>query len=180
MPLTQIDVNGVQFKCIPISLNAVLNRAIECATVFAESRKVTFDTQSGSPDRDLVLACETLLVSALRAILETAVKFSGKGGTVRISGDTALESRRVIIESAGRSIPAPALSKFFDLFSITEAITPGGDLGVGNALAHRILSLFGASVCVANRDKPGVRFTISLKRCHSQRSESRCLFPLLW
>jgi len=161
--LTQIDVNGERFKCIPISLNAAVNRAVASATVFAESRNVRFDTQSAGLEQDLVLGCEDLLVSALRALLETAVKFSNSGGTVSVLGDVSLGTRGVIIEGGGTSIPIEALSKFFDLFSISEAILPGGDLGVGIALAYRILSLLGGSVCVANRDQPGIRLTISLR-----------------
>jgi hypothetical protein len=59
-------------------------------------------------------------------------------------------------------IPNAALAKFFDIFSIGDAITPGGDLGLRPPVASRILSLFGASVSVANRDAAGIRLTISL------------------
>jgi C4-dicarboxylate-specific signal transduction histidine kinase len=69
----------------------------------------------------------------------------------------------VVIESQGRTIPGPALPKFFDLFSIGETLTPGGDLGVGPPLAYRILSLFGGSVTVANTDPAGIRLTIKLR-----------------
>jgi hypothetical protein len=56
------------------------------------------------------------------------------------------------------------MAKFFDIFSIGEAITPGGDLGLGPPVAYRILSLFGASVGVANLDHlRGIRLTVSLK-----------------
>jgi K+-sensing histidine kinase KdpD len=69
----------------------------------------------------------------------------------------------VVIESHGRTIPGPALPKFFDLFSIGEASTPGRDLGLGPPVAYRILSLFAASVSVANLDPSGIRLTILLK-----------------
>jgi K+-sensing histidine kinase KdpD len=59
------------------------------------------------------------------------------------------------------------MPRFFDLLSIEEAITPGGDLGLGPAVAYRILALFGASVAVANRDQSGIRLTISLKTAGS-------------
>jgi two-component system, sensor histidine kinase and response regulator len=163
--LTQIDVNGEKFRCAPVSLHAALSRAIESATEFAESRDVTFTTPSASLELDLVLGCEDLLVSALHALLETAVKFSEKGETVRLSREVAPDSRRVIIESRGRTIPGSALARFFDLLSIGEVITPGGDLGMGPPLAYRILSLFGGTVDVTNRDPTGIRLTISLTGC---------------
>jgi hypothetical protein len=65
------------------------------------------------------------------------------GAVVRGDG-----SDRVIIESQGRTIPISLLAKFFDILSIVETITPGGDLGLGPPMALRILSLFGGSVSV--------------------------------
>jgi K+-sensing histidine kinase KdpD len=112
---------------------------------------------------ELVLGHEDLLVRALQALLQTAVRFSIEGETVRLSREFSSDSPRLIIESHGRSIPNSALGRFFDLLSIGEAITPGGDLGVGPALAHRILSLFGGSVSVANRDTSGIGLTVCLK-----------------
>jgi signal transduction histidine kinase len=170
--LTQIDVSGERYRPAPISLSLALSRAIESAAEFAESRQVALTPAPA--ELDLVVGDEDLLVRAFHALLETAVKFSEKGETIRLSCDVEPDSRRVIIESTGRSIPGPALGKFFDLFSIGEAITPGGDLGVGPPLAYRILSLFGASVSVANLDPPGIRLTISLQPVKRSRlSEPR-------
>jgi signal transduction histidine kinase len=159
--LTEIDVNGEQFRSAPVSLSAALSSAIESTTEFAESRHVKLTLLPADPD--LVVGDKHLLVRALHALLETAVKFSDEGETVRLSRDVVSDSPRVIIESHGRTVPAPVLAQFFDLFSISEVSTPGGDLGLGPAVAYRILSLFGASVSVANRDPSGIRLTISLK-----------------
>ena len=161
--LTTIDVSRERFRCTPVFLHPALSRAITSATAFAESRDVTFTIPAAHTD--LVLACEDLLVSALRALLETAVKFSEKGATVRLSRGSGLEPQRVVIETDGRTIPSRSLSKFFELFSIGEALTPGGDLGLGPPLASRVLSLFGGSVGVENRDPSGIRLTVSLKGC---------------
>jgi CheY-like chemotaxis protein/signal transduction histidine kinase len=171
--LTQIDVKGEQLRSAPVSLSVALSRAIESATQFTESRHVTITLPSAN--LGLVAGDEDLLVRALHALLETAVKFSEEGETVRLAHEVVSDSVKVTIESYGRTIPSPALPKFFDIFSvgeIGETITPGGDLGLGPALAHRILSLFGASVSVANRDDPsGIRLTISLKDAAPKRGE---------
>jgi two-component system, sensor histidine kinase and response regulator len=164
--LIQIDVRGERFTSIPVSLSVILNRAVERVTEFAESRHVKLGplyTEFG-----LVLGDEILLVRALHALLETAVKFSTEGETVRLSGESLPNSLRVIIESRGRSIPSSALGKFFEILSIGEAMTPGGDLGVVPAMAYRILSLFGGSVSVANRTPSGIALTISLKGARSE------------
>ena len=77
--------------------------------------------------------------------------------------DSGPDSRSIIIESRGGMIPADVLPKFFGLFSISEVITPGGDIGVGPALAYRICKLYGGSLTVENRQPTGIRLTVSLK-----------------
>jgi len=161
MLLTEIDISGERFRVAQVSLHAVLSRALERTAEFAQFRGVTLTPPTVG--QDLVLGDEDLLVRAFHALLETAVKFSEKGETVRLSGAVSPASRTVIIETQGRTIPVPVLAKFFDIFSIVEPITPGGDLGLGPPMAHRILSLFGASVGVENRDPSGIRLSISLR-----------------
>ena len=119
------------------------------------------------------------MIRALQALLETAVKFTEEGGTVRVSSDAEAASPSVVIESEGRSIPAPALPKFFNLFSIGQAITPGGDLGLGPPMACRILALFGASVSVRNREAEGIELTVLLKEAAPDAGQLRALESVL-
>jgi CheY-like chemotaxis protein len=160
--LTQIDVKSEQFGSAPVFLSAALIRAIKRATEFAESRHVTFAMPSTNSDH--VVGEEGLLVRAFQALLETAVKFSEEGGTVRLAHEVVGDSLAVIIESHGRTISTTSMPKFFDIFSVEETLTPGGDLGLGPPVAYRILSLFGASVSVTNLDSSGIRLTISLRK----------------
>jgi two-component system, sensor histidine kinase and response regulator len=160
--LTQIDVGGEALRSAQVSLQAALGCAIEKTVEFGESRRVTIKQASESADH--VLANENLLVRALHALLETAVRFSAEGEAVHLVNESGLNYVGVIIESRGKTIPSAVLPKFFDLFSVEEASTPGKDLGLGPAVAYRILSLFGASVSLANQnDPPGIRLIISLK-----------------
>jgi two-component system, sensor histidine kinase and response regulator len=159
--LTQLDVRGERFRSAPVSLNSVLDRAVDSATDFAKSRRVTLPRPS--TDLTLVVGDQELLVRAFASLLETAVKFAKQGEAIRLNVATAPDSVRVVIESQGRTIPIAALPKFFDLFGIGEAITPGGDLGLAAPVAYRTLSLFGASVSVANQEPAGIRLTITLK-----------------
>jgi two-component system sensor histidine kinase/response regulator len=162
--LTEIDVSGKHFKSAQISLHAALSQAIERTLEFAQSHRVAFDVPRVAIDL-VVQGDKALLVRTFHALLETAVKFSEPDETVRLAQEAGCDSLRLIIDSTGKTIPGPALPRFFDLFAIEESSTPGRDLGLGPALASRILSLFGASVSVTNRVPSGIRLTISLKRC---------------
>jgi K+-sensing histidine kinase KdpD len=106
---------------------------------------------------------EEMLIRALHDLLETAVKFSEAYQMVRVSSAAMPECWRVTIESKGRGIPESELPKFFDLFAVSEVSTLGGDLGLGPAVAARILSLFGAMVTVENWGQPGIMFSVLLR-----------------
>jgi signal transduction histidine kinase len=159
--LTEIDIKGEQFRSAPVSLSKALARSIESTTSFAESRHVTLAPAMAG--LGLVVGNEDLLVRALHSLLETAVRFSKEGQTVQLSYEKLSDSLRIRVESHGKAIPDSELPKFFDVFSTGEASTPGKDLGLGPALAFRILSLFGASVGVTNRDPAGITFTVTLR-----------------
>jgi DNA-binding response OmpR family regulator len=159
--LTEIDVNRERFRSTPVSLSAVLSRAMGSTAEFARMRHVT--VAPPTPDPHPVVGDEDLLVRALHVLLETAIKFSEDGETVRLTQEVAPDSRKVIIESRGPTIPILAIPKFFDLLAIAGTSTAGGDLGLGPAIAYRILSLFGGSVGVANSHPSGIRLTVSLK-----------------
>jgi DNA-binding response OmpR family regulator len=160
--LTQIDVDGEKFCAAPVSLSAALTGAAARAGGFAATRGVTV----APPPADLgfVVGDEDLLTRAFRALLETAVRFSAEGETVRIEAEVEDGSRRIHIASRGRALPAPAMEGMFNIFAVAEADTAGIALGLGPALAQRVLALFGAAVSVASLDDaPGVRLTIEMR-----------------
>jgi two-component system, sensor histidine kinase and response regulator len=159
--LTEIDANAEKFGSGPVSLRAVISQAIGETQELAELRRVAIAPFSG--DSGKIVGHEAMLIRALHNLLETAVKFSEADQAVRVSSAALPECWHVTIESEGQRIPESELPKFFDLFAVSEVSTPGGDLGLGPAVAARILSLFGAAVSVENRDQPGISFCVSLK-----------------
>jgi two-component system sensor histidine kinase/response regulator len=159
--LTEIDVNAERFSSHPVPLATMLHDAVSRADEFAKSQSVQVVTSCQEPC--LVMGNEELMARAFHALLETAVKFSAEGETVRVSQRTGRDSVTVGIESRGKAVPESELPKFFDLFAVSEVSTPGGDLGLGPPVAQRILSLFGASVSITNLEPTGIRLEMSLK-----------------
>jgi two-component system sensor histidine kinase/response regulator len=157
--LTQIEVGMDGFVPARLSLDRMLHRAGDQAVSFARTRGVTIGP--AEPTGIHVHGVEDLLVKALQSVLETAVRFADSGSAVRIVHRPGGDSAIVVIESTGRTIPPHLIGKFFDLFSVGEAIAPNGDFGLGPAVAQRILSLFGGSVTVANRESAGILLTVS-------------------
>lgn len=159
--LTEIEVNAEKYAKELVPLGPVLKLAVENASDFARSRNVLLEP---APDDPRMVCGETKLVAkAIQTLLETAVKFSNPGETVRLSSQSADGEVVLLIAARGRSIPVEGMPRFFQVFSIAEPITPSGDLGLGPPLAERTLSLFGGGVVVENLDPPGIRFKARLK-----------------
>ena len=159
--LTQIQVEAERFTPKPLPLDSILTRALDQAAPFANSRQVTI--QSSPAGGALILGEEELLVKALQSLLETGVKFSQPGQSVQVSCSGLPDAVQVTIQSAAGRIPAMAIAKFFEIFSIGEAMTPGGEMGLDPPIAHRILSLFGGSVTAENRQPAGIRLTAAFR-----------------
>ncbi len=158
--LTEIEVASGTFSSEATDLFSTVRAAIEGATAFAQSRGVGIELEPG--ESGCVLAKRDLLLKAIQALIETAVKFSKVGQVVRLECQAGPGDVQVLIRSSGR-IPESAIANFFQVFSIGEAITPGGDLGLGPPVSQRILSLFGGSITVENLEPSGILLTVILK-----------------
>jgi two-component system sensor histidine kinase/response regulator len=159
--LTEIEVASDTFSSEATDLISTLRSAIEGTAAFAQSRGVAVELEPG--EAGCVAAKRDLLLKALQALLETAVKFSKAGDVVRLKCQAGSDDVQVLIRGAGR-IPESAIANFFQVFSIGEAITPGGDLGLGPPVSQRILSLFGGSIAVENLEPSGIQLTVLLRQ----------------
>lgn len=164
--LSLIDVEPERFVCERLALTEALSRAITKAEEFARSHNVKLEP---APAASIFIAgVDKLFVKALQSLLETAVKFSEAGGRVRLQYRLVPHAVQVILETCGRTVPAQVIPRFFDVLSVGEAVTADGDFGLGPAVAHRILALFGASVRLENRDPAGIRLTVELPHAESE------------
>lgn len=73
---------------------------------------------------------------ALRAILENAIKFTPKGGTITLTGDLHGNSARLIVEDSGQGIPQDELPKVFEKFYQVDPDHTGQVRGFGLGLFY--------------------------------------------
>jgi DNA-binding response OmpR family regulator len=162
--LTEIEVASDTFSSESTDLLSTLRHALESSAGFAQSRGVSLALEAG--ETSCVVAKRDLLLKAMQALLETAVKFSRAGEVVRLKCDAGPDAIQVLIQGGGR-IPESAIANFFEVFSIGEAITPGGDLGLGPPVSQRILALFGGSITAQNLEPLGIQLTVTLRNASS-------------
>ena len=73
---------------------------------------------------------------ALRAILENAIKFTPKGGTITLTGDLYGNSARLIVKDSGQGIPQDELPKVFEKFYQVDPDHTGQVRGFGLGLFY--------------------------------------------
>ena len=101
-------------------------------------------------------------------LLSNAVKYSPKGGTVRVTVESARAGDApgavLRISDEGIGIPEKELGTIFEWFSraanATRAHIPG--IGIGLAGARKIVERHGGSVSVASEERRGSTFTVRL------------------
>jgi signal transduction histidine kinase len=153
--LTQIQVAAENFELEPIPFDSILQSALERAAPFAHTRQVS--VRSSPIGRILVLGEPRLMAKAMQSLIETAVKFSMPGQSVNIASGNSADAAYALIQTETGHIAPAAMDRFFDILSVSEAITPGGEFGLDPAIAYRILKLFGGSATVENREPSGIR-----------------------
>jgi two-component system, sensor histidine kinase and response regulator len=159
--LTQIDLAGRKFQPAPVAIRKVLRQALDRSSELAWERGVTIEATTASECS--VIGNEDLLATALHALIDAGLRFVTSGNSLRVWDEASDGEVRLVIEGQGQTIPPELTEQFFDLFSFNESSIVGVDLGLGPVVARRILTLFGGTVSVRNRDGSGVCLTASIK-----------------
>lgn len=105
-----------------------------------------------------------LLGQLVDNLWENATKYSSPGSPITIRLAAASGQVTLTVEDAGSGIAADELPHIFEPFYRSpEARRRGvGGVGLGLAVAQRIVSVFGGSIAVESHPGQGARFTVSL------------------
>lgn len=83
-----------------------------------------------------------MIRQALGHLIDNAIKFTSKGGSVTVSVREQLNEYRIWVEDTGRGIQPAEVERIFDSYYQANMSTtrPAGGLGIGLALASRIVN----------------------------------------
>src|SRR5690606_7490181 len=102
------------------------------------------------------------------ALLETAIKFSTSGNPIRVEWQQDPEACTIRIHADGWTVPAQYQEQFFEVLSIHDTLFPGGDLGLGPAVAKQVVQACGGSVEICNRNDQGITFTVTFPQSNEE------------
>lgn len=159
MLLTEIDVASKEFTTGPVSLQELLQDAVR--QIQREFPDIRFSVESATSPREveaeaklLHKALEDLLFAAQCCVLDgecTHIQTSEEGGRLTVTMGTD-----------GQSLPQKALNSFFEVGGQRTTLKGRGDLGLGPALACRIIQLFNGDISVNNGKEKGIVISLIL------------------
>ena len=143
----------------PVYLDDLVSGAAAAAGVLAESRGVRLEV--GEFDEAGVTGDPALLRQLLLILLQNAVKYTPKGGAVRVDVHSHGGAPTVVVEDTGMGIAPGELPHVFERFYRGEearGVTEGAGLGL--SIARRIVAGHGARIDVRSAPGRGTRVTV--------------------
>src|SRR6266511_556579 len=158
------EVRSSQIKRVPISVyDMVLRLAVEDQQR-AQEHGLAFDMalQPAPPFYGDAMA----LVQAFRNLLDNAIKFTPRGGYVRVALDDDPSRLILRVEDSGIGIPAEAQDKIFVPFYQVDAslARPHSGAGLGLAIVKHVIEAHDGHITVRSAPGSGSTFTVVLPR----------------
>lgn len=145
-------------------LSRLLETVVESFRDKALQEEVTL-YQEYEPDIDLS-GDSDLLELAFANVIENAIKYNRRGGSVTIRSRSDDDSVKVIVSDTGVGISEDQIPHIFERFYRADREQSGkrGGSGLGLAIAHRIVKAHRGEISVKSASGKGTEFTITLPK----------------
>src|SRR5436309_7167107 len=144
-----------------VDVARVVGRAVEELRPQAEEGGVAL-TRERVGDQFEVRGGEDRLAQGVVNLVANAVRFTPRGGRVRVRLIDAGPEIEIQVEDTGVGIPATALPRIFD--SWRQAHIDRGGTGLGLAVVRGVVLAHGGRVTAESQEGKGSRFTVLLPR----------------
>ncbi len=101
---------------------------------------------------------------AVRNLLENALQYTPKGGTITVATKRSADSATIAVSDTGKGIPSRDLPRIFERFyRVDDARNrESGGTGLGLAIVRNVVEMHGGAVSVESELGRGSTFTIAL------------------
>lgn len=163
--LSRMDAGRSPLNLEMIQLNGMLNFILDRFDMLIEKEELNYQIIREFTRRDLfVEADKDKLMQVFDNILNNAMKYSPKGGTITIRLIETHSEAIVAISDEGMGIPKKDLGKVFDRFYRVDKARSRemGGTGLGLAISKEVIMAHGGKIWVDSMEGKGSTFFISL------------------
>ena len=146
LDVSRITSGKIALQREPTSLASLIHSAVEAERAALAAKHI--DVSVNLPEEECVVDVDpTRFAQVLSNLLNNAAKFTDNGGSVRISAaitppsDGGGPQVSIAVVDSGIGISPQLLPRIFDLFTQGETGSPQPGLGIGLALARRLVEL---------------------------------------
>ncbi len=163
--LSRIEAGQIQLKIIPLEIDTLYQNSLQFVRATAQQKQIKlFKATDGNVTS--LQADESGLTQILRHLLTNAIKFTPKGGQVRleITGDELDGVVQISVIDTGIGIAEDKIESLFQPFVQldTRLARQYEGIGLGLSLVYRLTKLHGGSVKIESEVGKGSKFTVSL------------------
>lgn len=168
LEISRIVAGRLSLEMAPVDLWAVAQHSVDSHLPDAETRGIELSAEL--PDLPLpVMGDAVRLLQIINNLLDNALKFTGRGGTVRVCGRREDNWAVIDVQDTGRGFPSQVVPDLFKPFTQLERTETTGGLGLGLALVNGLTRLHNGQVSAAS---PGLGkgsiFSIRIPLLHEE------------
>jgi signal transduction histidine kinase len=166
LDITRIASEGFELNLESVDMKALVDSGVDSMRPVAEDRDIILNLQS-TDSQVLVNGDAARLSQVLNNLLSNAIKFTPLRGAVSVELSETEFDVILKVTDTGKGIDADFLPHIFDRYSQeigTKANRKGG-LGLGLAIAHKILEMHGGTITAESEGEGrGSTFTVRLPK----------------
>ncbi len=163
LDIGRITSDRFALRTAPVSLEAVVSSAVETSRPLLNEQQHALAVHL--PHGDVRLVADAVRLSQVLAnLLTNAAKYTPAGGAIHLSAAVEPSGLSIRVKDNGVGIDAAMLPSIFDLFVRGDhPANAGGGLGIGLALARRLVEMHGGTlVATSDGHDRGSEFTVRL------------------
>ena len=168
LDISRIEVGRMQLSLEPVCVAHVLDEVLDLTRPLATGYEMALS--AAMPDDDLyVVADRQRLKQVLLNLLTNAVKYTARGGKVRVSvKESVHDTVRIVVSDTGPGIPSEKISRLFTPFDRLGAEQSSVEgTGLGLALSQRLVHAMRGCIGVNSTVGQGSTFWVELSYSES-------------
>jgi len=177
LDLTRISRGKVQLSLEIVDAHTLLRNALEICQAEIEQKHLALRLDLAAPKVHMQ-ADPARLQQIFWNLIKNAVKFTPKGGQIRIStSNDSGDQLRVEIADTGVGIEPEALPKIFDAFEQGGSAQLGG-LGLGLAISKALVETHKGTITAESAGRnTGAKFTLIFPTCEKAGAQTAATVP---
>ena len=164
--LARADAGQYPVETANMYLDETVGHCVRSMDSLATQRGLKLDYETSAHEL-FFTGDEGLLERMTLNLLDNAIKYTPRGGSIQVRLDRNGSSCKLAIADTGRGIPTELQSRIFERFfradqARSRDVERNGSAGLGLAIARWIAELHGGNLTLEKSDKAGSTFVISL------------------